>query len=165
MDPTNTFQPELLISPTPNAPYVQLGITKNGLAPLVRCPSASVANPHKIKFHMQVMKTCEKCGVHEKLELGNPKPPFSTTIPVDQGMIPLGFISSESQCFACHGYIAPEVTPLITTNGLCQQCSVLVNIIRWLIAYKAFRKFPFPKGLSQKSFFRSGTYQIFRYSN
>ena len=126
MNPTAGFSPELLIAPIPNAPFVQLGITKHGITPLTRCPNATVAKPHMVKFHMQIVRSCNKCGDREALELRNPKPPFQNGFPIDQGMVPLGFISSESQCFSCHGYIAPGTTPSTTTPGLCQQCSTLV---------------------------------------
>ena len=127
MNPTAGFSPELLITPIPNAPYVQLGITKHGVAPLTRCSNATVAKPHMVKFHMQIVRSCDSCGDRENLELKNPRPPFQNSVPVDQGMVPLGFISSASQCFACHGYIVPETVPLIATPGLCQQCSTLVS--------------------------------------
>ena len=127
MDPTASFSPELIITPRPNPPYVTLGIAKHGVAPLSRCPKATAAKPHMVKFHMRVVRSCEQCNVQENLNLRNTPHPYPTNIPVEHGMIPLGFISSSSQCFVCQRYISAEVMPIVNTPGLCQQCSILVS--------------------------------------
>ena len=135
MDPTPSFAPELVLSPRPNPPYVALGIARHGVAPLSRCPKATAAKPHMVKFHMRVVRSCNQCGVQDNLNLRNTHHPYPTNFPIENGMIPVGFISSNSQCFVCQQFISADVMAMVATSGLCQQCSIIVRNFLKILSY------------------------------
>ena len=119
--------PELILAPAREAPYVRLGFGSRGLAPILRCASATRETPHDVEYFFQLVRSCSSCDSKENVTMNQTEQSNPNSVKTVDGLIYLGHIPSTSQCIGCNNYISPKLSGNQAVEGLCYLCNLIVS--------------------------------------